>query len=170
MLNGTSDKVPSPDAAITGYQSAIDLWTFSSGQGWERFNIMLAANSILIAALGLTHASDGPTVLFGLVLPLLGIVLSLIWYLLVRRSFDYAEYFTFIARELEEAHFAPTVTTVARGAAFSRGDTIIFAFGSNRHSHRLSKPGRVIRARTASYIVIVLFFVFYGLALCLYFN
>ena len=40
--------------ARAGYQAAIDLWTFSSAQGWERFNIMLTANSILIAAIGLS--------------------------------------------------------------------------------------------------------------------
>lgn len=40
--------------ALIGYQMAINLWIYQRAQCWERFNIMLLVNSIIIGAIGLT--------------------------------------------------------------------------------------------------------------------
>jgi hypothetical protein len=161
-----SDLPPAIPEAIAGYQAAIDLWLFSSGQAWERFNIMLAANSILIAAIGLSADTAGALLLFRRFLPLTGLILCLLWFLLVKRSFDYAEYYTHSAREIEEKYL-PSVTIVERGGAFSKGDRVTLSISGAPTSRRLSWPSRLMRGRTAGYITMGLFFLFYVAALCL---
>jgi len=166
MNDAAPPKEPtSIEIALAGYQAAIDLWTFSSAQAWERFNIMLAANSILIAAMGLSSPSGGEILLFRFFLPSLGVVLCAIWFLLVSRSFDFAEYYTFSARELEERHLSPIVETVSRGAVMSHGRRVHFEFNDGPASSRLAWSARRIRARTAAYVTMALFFIFYLLAL-----
>jgi len=154
---------PAPTAspeALAAYQAAIDLWLFSSGQAWERFNIMLAANAILIAAITLSSDS-AMVVFFRLALPWLGIASCLLWFLLVKRSFDYAEYYTHSAREIEEQHLSHVSTTVSRGGPFSKGQEVVITIGGQRTHRRLSWPGRLVRARTAAYFTIGFFFLVY---------
>jgi len=82
--------------ARVGYQVAVSLWTYEGEQNWARFNVMLVANSIIIAVLGLAATSQlsnqgslGP---LSVVLSVVGLLLSAAWFLITVRGFDYQKY------------------------------------------------------------------------------
>ncbi len=154
--------------ALVGYQMAINLWTYSVEQSWERFNIMLVANSVLIAAIGLTTTSQRPVPLLSHFSPWLGLVLCILWFLLVRRTLESAEYYILSARELEERYLSPSVVTISRGAIFADGKPVDFELQGIKVSKRLGKFARWLRAKEVSYIGILLFVVFYLAAIFVY--
>ena len=117
-------KTPSPSAgdqaeqsALVGYQTAITLWTYEGSQNWARFNVMLVANSIVMAVLGLTLTSGQSLLVATLILSVVGMVVCAAWFLMTKRGFDTQKYYTRAAREIEETYLAGTITTVSRGAA-----------------------------------------------------
>src|SRR2546421_1733593 len=101
--------------ARTGYQVAINLWSCECQANWSRSNVMLVANSILIAVLSLALINQRPLPLLVLYLSLLGLVLCATWFLLTKRGFNYLTYWVMSARELEELYLADPVKTLSRG-------------------------------------------------------
>jgi len=116
--------------ALVGYQAAIDLWTYQGEQWWARFNVMLFANSIVIAAAMLatpsTRAHEGWRLFvdgFSILLPVAGLVLCVVWWLLTEHEIAYAMYYVASARELERC-LSPCVKTVSRGRCFAQGKNV----------------------------------------------
>ena len=68
-----------PELLTIGYQTAVSLWTLSSQQIYSRFNAMLTANSIIIAAIVLMIGNEAvPKYLF-ITLAAVGIFLCILW-------------------------------------------------------------------------------------------
>lgn len=129
------------DARI-GYQVAVDL-LIAEGEGiWSRFNVMLLANSIILAIIGLALTSESTSPVFDIYLPFIGITLCIWWFFLINRSYSYRDYFIHTARELEQQYLASSVKILSCGEF-------------------ISKSG--IPARYVSYFVILAFLVLYGI-------
>jgi hypothetical protein len=151
--------------AAAAYGAAINLWTYEGQLIWARYNAMLVANSVVLAAIGLTVGDDDASLALGAGLPIAGMVLCVLWWNLIVRGFDYYAYWILSAREIEELYLAPVVKTVARGAAFAEGRVVHFGKGAKETTHQLSRVSRLLRVRHNSYIVLLVFVVLYILSL-----
>ena len=151
--------------ARVGYQAAVDLWTYEGEQSWARFNVMMVANSIVIAVIGVALTSQSPLPVLTVVLPIVGLVLCAVWFLIMKRSFDYQTYYVLSARELEEHYLADPVKTVSRGGSFADGKPVSVEINGNLRTLRMSRWSRIVRAQWASYIVVGVFVVVYIMTL-----
>jgi hypothetical protein len=103
--------------AQIGYQAAVNLWTYEGGAIWARFNAMLVANSIVIAVIGIALTSEPAKGKLADFTSIAGLVLSIIWWLLNTRGFDYHNHWIHSAKELEA--LLPPVKTVSGNKRFS---------------------------------------------------
>jgi hypothetical protein len=106
---------------------------------WSRYNAMLVANSVILAAIGLTGDATERSFALDVGLPLVGILLCLLWVSLVARGFDYFAYWILSARELEERYMAAEVVTVSRGGPFSSGKPVSFVIDGKPYIYRMSR-------------------------------
>jgi hypothetical protein len=149
---------------VAAYEAAISLWTYEGQMIWARYNAMLIANSVVLAAIGLTAGNQDTALVFRAGLPVAGILLCLLWWSLLARGFDYYAYWILSARELEELYLAPDARTVSRGAAFAAGRPVYFKRGDQEVPHQLSRASRLLRVRHNSHIVLLVFAVLYVLS------
>ena len=77
------------ETARVGYEVAVNLWTYQGSLIWNRFNIMLTANSVIVSVIGLLLSSDADLTVFAVLLPIVGLLLCLVWTLLAARGFVY---------------------------------------------------------------------------------
>jgi hypothetical protein len=145
--------------AQLGYSTAIALMTYEGGLIWSKFNALLVANSVVV--LGITAGAGHLRVLESRLLPAGGFVLCVLWFGLTKRAFDNYVYWILTARELEERHLAPTVTTLSRGGALAGGQTVTRNVGGRPKPIQISKPGRALTAAWNSYLVIAVFAALY---------
>ena len=95
-----------------GYQVAVDLWTYQGKINWDRYNVMLVANSIIAALIGVVFPSHHQFPGLMIVLAVAALLLCLCWVLVTARGFDHHTYWGFCAWELEKLYLSSTVTTV----------------------------------------------------------
>jgi hypothetical protein len=151
----TNQDSVSRENALIGYQMAIHLWTYQGEQWWTRFNIMLVANSIIVASIGFTTTSTQHNS-FMLILPIVGLLLCAIWFILIRREIGYADYYVMSARELEEKYLQNSVKTVSRGGLFAEGKPVNIEIDGKLKELRMNRLARMMRAKTAGNLVILL--------------
>jgi hypothetical protein len=163
LLRESSAPIESENARL-GYQSAVDIATFYATTVWSIFNAMLMAHSIFVAVIGLVLTSNHPLILFKFMTPIVGLVLCVAWFLLVKRAHEYAAYYRMSAREIEEEYLEDSVSTVSRGAIFASGGSVTFKIGGRRMTHRLSLPVRTLaKGEELSYVAILPFAIIYVL-------
>ncbi len=155
------DEKTKRENAKVGYQAAVDLWTYEGEQNWARFNVMLVANSVIIAAVTLVLTSENPLRLLSTVLAIVGLILCFAWFLVTKRGFDYQDYYILSARELEELFLYEPVQTAARGKLFAQGAEVPFELKGGPSRLRMSWPSRIASAGTVSQFVILLFVIVY---------
>jgi amino acid permease len=119
------------ETARVGYEVAVNLWTYQGSLIWNRFNIMLTANSVIVSVIGMLLSSDADLTVFAVLLPIVGLVLCLVWTLLAARGFVYHKYWGSRACELEEAYLSGVVRTVSE-AKSSRDDSRVKFGGLSR--------------------------------------
>jgi hypothetical protein len=180
-ITGRSAKVIRAENARVGYQSAIALWTYQGNLNWSRFNVMLTANSIILAVIGVAFTSQRSLPVFTLSLPLLGLVslpvstrllpllglfLCAAWFLLTVRGYDFQRYWSRSALELEEKYLANSVKTVSRSRPYGKGEEILLEIGGESIPLRMGLWSRFAESqRRISYLVIVVFAVLYVVTL-----
>jgi hypothetical protein len=143
-----------------GYQAAISLWIFEEERVWNIFNVMLVANSILVALIGLS-ATATPQRPLPIFVPIIGLILCVAWFLLAKRGFDYRIYWVLSAREFEEKYLADSVKIASRGASFADGKPVQFEIAGKPLTFRLSMWSRLFRAAQVSYVIIIVFVIMY---------
>ena len=84
-----------------GYEASITLLMHESSLTWNRYNVYLAANSVLLASIGILKTSNMDAVLYSVCLTVIGIALCIIWSLLTLRGFDRCDHYFKISRSLE---------------------------------------------------------------------
>jgi hypothetical protein len=101
-----------------GYKAALDLVLSTTNQTWARFNAMLVANTVIIAA-SVQVLVKGPPPSWGVFLPMVGFALCVLWVLAVARGLAYQRYYMDQTRKLE-AHLGPEVSVVRGGRRFEQ--------------------------------------------------
>jgi len=115
--------------ARVGYQVAVSLRIHEGELFWDQFNALLVANSIFLATIGLAMSTSSPLRVFSLGMPIAGIILCMLWFLLTKRRFAYRLYYTLSAREIEEKFLSDSVQTISRGGDFADGKEIKLTIG-----------------------------------------
>jgi len=146
--------------ARIGYQAAVDLWIAEGEQIWTRFNAMLVVNSIIVAVIGFVLAGQRMLPVITVGLPIAGLIVCAVWFILMKRDFEYQSYLIHSAREVEERYLNP-IKTVSRGGAFVRGEPVELVISGASVKRRMSKIARLFRDRTVAYIVILVFVILY---------
>jgi hypothetical protein len=155
----TEDKEVKPSASMEienirlGYQTAIGLWTYQGGLNWDRFNGMLAANSIILSVIGIVLSGTSPLPVFTLVLPLIGLFLCAIWVCFAARGFAYHKYWSSQARDLEEKYLSNAIEIVQKAKSAEDSGKVTF--------NRFAKLGG---QKEVTYIVIAVFVLVFALA------
>jgi len=147
--------------ALAGYQVAIDLWMNQGNQGWARFSVMLVVNSIIIASIGLVGTSQRQQPLLLFLLPIAGLLICAIWFILIRRESAYSDYWVMSARELEEKFLSDPVEIISRGGLFAEGKTVSVEIGGEPIELRMNTLARALRARAAADWMIAILAILY---------
>ena len=135
----------------TGYQVAASLYMQENALTWARFNAMLTANGILITATTFAFREGLPALLLALILPVVGLFLSVTWKRMMSRGFEYTDTWRASTLALERHYFAERVETLQRAEVL-----------------RSSTPGQgTPRARDAALRVISIFRFVYALIVLL---
>ena len=161
--NETQDRAghANMENARLGYQAAANLWVYEGETLWSKFNALLVANSIVLAALALAMNARRPPAVFLIAMPIAGIILCALWLLLTMRSFAYYRYWFWSAREFEDQYLSPQVRTFSRVADFADGREVTIGIGAERQRLQIGCLARCLRIRQSSYLIIGLFFVVY---------
>lgn len=163
-INGISSKLEPEqlEKAISGYQVAVDMWKEQESQGWSRFNVMLVINGLIITAIGFTSGQNNLPIL-NYLLPIAGLLISLIWLIFMRREVAWSTYYALSARELEEKYLSDIVTTVSRGKIFQQGKEVTFTLNNQPYHLRMNFLARNIREKaTADWIILILIALYVG--------
>jgi hypothetical protein len=166
----TDDETRKQENVQIGYQVAAQLWAYEGRGIWSTFNAMVVANAIVVAAV---VAAEGATGIFqkqellGWILPLFGLLLSLLWRALVERGFTIHHYRVLSTRDLER-HLSP-VQSVACGAKVNDGGQVSFTFPGEVEPRtvRMSFIGGLLRGKQLALGVVTLFATFHLVVLYL---
>ncbi|MCE7925626.1 MAG: hypothetical protein DYG98_21450 [Haliscomenobacteraceae bacterium CHB4] len=151
------------EVAKLGYETAVQLWIYEGELIWSKYNAMLVANSIVMGILGFAISSSNVSVpkYYMIGLCVVGIVLCLAWYQLMKRGYDTLIYWVFSALEIEANHFSPTLEIFQRGRKFSSGEKVEFLIGDKKLEHKASKTHQLFRVATMGNLVIAIFVMLY---------
>lgn len=146
----------------TAYQVAVDF-VRSEEQGiWARFNAMLVANSIIVAFIGQIFNKSKELVFLS---SLFGLFLCFMWFFLIKRGFNYREYFVLSAREFEvynpDQYNPDRFQILSRGERFSKGESIPFHFSGAIQDESLKMRFHQIKPESIAYLVIFAFIILY---------
>jgi hypothetical protein len=156
-----SSPAPIPDDVRAGYEVAVELMVSEAEMLWSKFNALLVINTILLGTsslniFGPNQASPLGRLVSGAVAPFVGVILCVLWWLLMDRSFSRFDYWIHSARELEERMAGP-ITTLTRGAEFAQGCEVTFKLADGNRRLRMTWSGRVSTVRAAQRAAVVLF-------------
>lgn len=143
--------------ARIGYHIATNLSNTEVQMLWSKFNALLVANSIILYT---ADKMKDNTTLFSRIIPLFGIILCILWFALLKRSWHQHTYFIKAAREIEETFLSDSVTTLSRGDKVSEGDEVKFRFKERDEPFRIPFLGS-LKVKNLSYIIVGIFFFLY---------
>jgi hypothetical protein len=147
--------------ARVGYQVALDFAAFYGGAIWSMFNAMLVANSIVVAGTVVVLSGQSSLAILKTFLSVVGLLLCVTWFLLVKRSHEYSAYYVLSAREIEEKYLSPQITTLSRGGVYGGGKAVSLHIGGALTSQRMSPWARWVKSEFLSYVVILIFAALY---------
>lgn len=157
--------------ARTGYQAAVNLFVNEANRLWARFQAMLIVSTVFVTISATQLANQQPDLvvhILTLLIPIVGIVVSLLWFALQRRGDDYMEYWLRSARELELHYLNDGVRTLDRGYAFGTGSEVRFDLPAGQERHQVGFLGRLTMRRVSNAVIaffLLVFVVFEALAL-----
>ena len=123
----------------TAYEVAAGMYMAENQLTWDRFNVMLVANSVVLAGAGVAGDEDNlfrPAVVS---LPIIGILLCIMWILMMDRGFRYHDHWRNSAKLIEDDLSIDEKMKTIKNADI---------------------PG-ILRAHKFAYLVVVLFTVVY---------
>lgn len=105
MPNNKNNEKLKIDRAIAKYTVAINKNNSESEVLWNRYNAMLVFNTILITAIGMSYQNDvNLPLLIRIFLPLAGLIVCYLWYLVTSRGFTWINFWISTARKIEEKY------------------------------------------------------------------
>lgn len=151
-----------PLDARVAYQVAANLYMQENSVTWARFNAMVATNSIVVAAIGVTANNPHGVHLLPLLLPPFGFVLCCIWLAIMYRGFAYLDVWRDSAYRIERSYLKSVTQALHSGEELSRfGQVAVEVESRGRAPLRQAPPGR---ARGYASAIIVLFMLLYAAA------
>ena len=87
-MNEPNELVEKENAQV-GYQVAANVWTYQGQVIWNRFNVLLVANSVIIAVISAMLSGENPRSPLIASLAGLGFILCIAWILITARGFGY---------------------------------------------------------------------------------
>ncbi len=151
------------ETAKLGYEMATQLWIYEGNSIWSKFNTMLVAHSIAIAAVAQLN-----TPIVWLIAAVLGVLVCLIWRSWMKRGFETIDCWINTAKEIEQNYFSPTISNVQKGGDFAEGKSILFDFNGNPKTLKMSKLGQRWSVRDSANKIIYLFMIVY--VIIIFFN
>ena len=143
------------EKARLGYQTAIGLVGLVSQEIYSRFSAMVTANSIIIALIGWTLASEqNLPLLLALFLPIVGLVLCFLWFLFLNHGVYWQNLFRKEAIRLEKQYFSDTFKLISLVTTESPQP-------SDKKKSKIPKLVRGFPFHHTSRIVIIVFAVIY---------
>ena len=120
--------------------------------------LIWAVNAFLVAAfLAINHFM--PDAIWGVkLLPILGLIISVIWSLITLRMFDYYGYWFAWARHCEQILYDESDQVISKGKSFSEGNEVIFG----KQKVRLSWYARLFKNKHLMLSVISIFAFLYA--------
>lgn len=143
-----------------GYQTAVQLWIYEGNLIWKTIDeysklaLILIAGSIFPSFLQTN--SDRVVSIVGLVLSVIGLVTTLLWWSMASRCIAYHKYWILSARELEKK-LPASVRTLERGEKMSNGDSV--DVGKEKISFLNISRFRMTQGISLFYIIFLLIFV-----------
>ena len=95
------ENIMSEEQRQRGYETAIELLIHEGSLTWNRYNVYLVANSVILASIGILESANNDTLVLSICLTTVGIILCIAWYLLTLRGFDRCNHYYKIAISLE---------------------------------------------------------------------
>jgi hypothetical protein len=163
--NNMTAQIHQIETAHVGYQVAVSLWSHAGNEVWTRFNMMLVANSIIIAVIGIALSAQRNLNLLTASMSATGIALCIAWYLITKRGFAYQVYYLFSAREIEEQYLSNTIHTMSRGGPFGYGKPINLTIDNKPMTFQMDRTSRLLSAQKGAYLTVLVFVVIYGVLL-----
>lgn len=126
------------------YQAALGLKVSESQIQWDRYNVILIVNTVLLGLIGLNYSGDYkelPTLFKNLLvyLPLIGIFICILWFLMTWRGFKWSHFWIAEANTLEK-DLVGGINPIREGAL---------------------KQGKLLKTEYAAYAIIVVFLLMY---------
>lgn len=111
------------ESARLKYQVAIDEHISEGNILWNRYNAILVFNTILITAIGLSY-QDGVSLppLVKIFLPIAGLVVCYIWFIVTLRGFQWIEFWITKARKIEEEYLVKNKGKISDLDPISKGN------------------------------------------------
>lgn len=149
------------EAALLGYEKAVDLWIGMLDQFWSRFNVFVTINSIILAAWGISPEGmafdfSGFSIHIRMILLVFGLFTCLVWLVLQNRTYQWVRYYINNAYEFEENYFENIIKITTRGRKYSKGEIVKFKTEDKSHK-TMQMPGWLRRtriSRTANILIV----------------
>jgi hypothetical protein len=149
------------DKLKLGYQATLSFVVYEGQLIWRSFLAMLVANAFVAAVAGLApqflkNGNPGAGVL-----SVVGLIICVAWFLVVRRQFAYYRYWFSWLRHFEAISLQPEVRITTLGRTYGDGGSV----GGDRTTPNLPRfpwAARVFRAEWLIAIIIAAFAVLYG--------
>ncbi len=151
--------------AHIAYRVAVDQLINEGNLFWSRFNVLIVANSVIVAAIGFTFKANQPLILLAVTLPIMGLVLCFLWFLMTKSGFNVCYNYSLQCREFEENHLAESARPITKAIRYSCGETITYSIPNAPILTKIDKLTRVLDIRRVSYLIIVVFAIVYLISL-----
>jgi hypothetical protein len=142
---------------ISAYEASIQLSLYNSQAVWEIHNVMLLANTILIGTSIIAKQNPDYGKLLSLVVIGGGILITIVWWLLVKRTRKYSDYYILSAREIEEQIFSTQYKPISRGAGFAQGKSVELMLDGIEQKQNMGRVANLGRVLNSSYLFIIIF-------------
>jgi hypothetical protein len=87
-----------------GYQTVLNLYIYEGNLTWNRYNVMLVANSIMIAGIFLLLSNISSFKLLSIFLSIAGFILCVFWYKLTSQGFWNCKHYYWSAIDIENRY------------------------------------------------------------------
>jgi hypothetical protein len=156
---------------IAAYQVAVQLWAHCGDEVWQRFNVMIVVNSLIISFIGFIISSANSLKYIMIFVSFVGIILCILWYLLLNRGLQYQKYYLKSAREIESTLHNNKIVILSKGASFGFGQEIKLKLESSIDEIKMGKLACLLTAEDCSYIIVFIFIHLYiGIGLLYFFH
>ncbi len=147
--------------ADIAYQVAIQMLIYEGNLVWNRFNVFVVANSIIIFTIGVLATSEVRFKHFTLLLIPVGIFFCLLWSILTNRGFLQFTHHHWSAIDLEERYSSQLGSVMSKTKDFGEGKKINYKINGIDCSKQLKWIEQKLSVRLVAKLTIRVFIAIY---------